>query len=98
MYYYRILLFSFFTLLALSFKLNHNAEPGSSGKVQYTAYYFHPTPRCQSCLNLESFTKELIETKFSKTPVVFKSINIDEEENEHYKQDFGLEFSSLISC
>ena len=70
--------------------------PAEESKVSYAAFYFHPTARCESCLNLEAFAKELIESKFSKTGFVFKSIDIDEEENEHYKKDFGLTFSSLV--
>ncbi len=30
-------------------------------KAKYTAYYFHPTARCESCINLENFTKELLD-------------------------------------
>ncbi len=97
MYNYRILLLLLFvTLLTLSCKQNYDAAPDSSGKTNYTAYYFHPAARCENCLNLESFAKELIETKFGDKPIAFKPINIDEEENKHYKNDYELMFSSLV--
>jgi len=68
----------------------------SNDNTKYIAYYFHPTARCQSCLNLESFMKELIETEYIEDGFQFKEVNIDEEENEHYKKDFDLIFSSVI--
>jgi len=68
----------------------------SKNNTKYVAYYFHPTARCKSCLNLESFMKELIDTKYTRDGFQFKEVNIDEKENEHYKKDFDLKFSSVI--
>ena len=72
------------------------AKTDNNSGVKYVAYYFHPTARCEACLNLEAFTKELLETKFSKDGFVYKSLNIEEKENEHYRKDFELLFSSVI--
>ena len=68
----------------------------SNNNTKYIAYYFHPTARCQSCLNLESFMKELIENKYTEDGFQFNEVNIDEQENEHYKKEFDLQFSSVI--
>jgi hypothetical protein len=68
----------------------------SKNNINYVAYYFHPTARCQSCLNLEFFMKELIDTKYTSDGFQFKAVNIEEEENEHYKKDFDLQFSTVI--
>jgi hypothetical protein len=65
--------------------------------ITYKVYYFHPTARCESCINIENFTKELVTTKYT-TPVAMKyeALNIEEPQNEHYKKDFGLKFSSVV--
>ena len=85
-----------FSLILLSCEQNKGEIPRTEEKANYVAYYFHPTGRCQSCLNLESYTKELIETIYSNKTFIFKSINIDEEENKHFKKDYDLIFSSVI--
>ncbi len=73
-----------------------NCNYSSDKNIKYIAYYFHRTGRCTACLNLEAFTKELIENKFSKKNFSFISINVDEEENEHFIKDYNLEFSSVV--
>jgi len=67
-------------------------------EITYSVFYFHPTARCESCINIENFTKELIETKYSSLPVILKyvSLNIEEPENEHFRKDYSLKFSSII--
>ena len=69
-------------------------------KVKFIAYYFHPTARCPSCINIENFTKEVIETLFSKENkkglISFKQLNIEDSLNEHYIEDYRLESSSVI--
>lgn len=68
--------------------------------IKIIAYYFHPTARCPSCINIENFTKEVIETEFSKENnkrlISFKQLNIDDSVNEHYIEDYKLENSSVI--
>lgn len=65
--------------------------------ITYTVYYFHPTARCESCINIENFTKELITTKYT-TPLSMKyvALNIEDTENEHFRKDFNLKFSSVV--
>jgi hypothetical protein len=69
-------------------------------KVQLIAYYFHPTARCQTCLNIENFTKEVIETRFEKEVkggmITFRALNIEDSVNEHYIEFYNLQFSSVI--
>ena len=82
--------------LILFLLLSLSAFVCSDNNTKYIAYYFHPAARCQSCLNLESFMKELIDTKYTSDGFHFEEVNIDEKENEHYKNDFDLQFSSVI--
>ncbi|MCX6163592.1 MAG: nitrophenyl compound nitroreductase subunit ArsF family protein [Ignavibacteriae bacterium] len=63
---------------------------------KYVAYYFHPTARCESCINMENYLKEIIENKYEKDGFQFKEVNVDLSENEHFKKDFELKFSSVI--
>ncbi|MCX6163581.1 MAG: nitrophenyl compound nitroreductase subunit ArsF family protein, partial [Ignavibacteriae bacterium] len=65
--------------------------------VTYTMYYFHPTTRCESCINIENFTKELIENKYTKNPEIkFIALNIEDSQNEHFRKDYDLKFSSVV--
>jgi hypothetical protein len=69
-------------------------------KVQLIAYYFHPTARCPTCINIENYTKELIQTRFEKENneglITFRELNIEDSLNEHYIDDYNLQFSSVI--
>jgi hypothetical protein len=69
-------------------------------KIKIIAYYFHPTARCPSCINIENFTKEVVETLFSKESkaglISFKQLNIEDSLNEHYIEDYKLDVSSVI--
>lgn len=65
--------------------------------INYSVYYFHPTARCESCINIENFTKEFVETKLSEPHRInFIPLNIDEPQNEHFMNDFNLKFSSVV--
>ena len=84
----------FISLSACSKKENINRDNTEGDK--YIAYYFHPTARCESCINLENYIKEIIDTKYKGKGFVFKPVNIEEKENEHFKKDYNLKFSSII--
>lgn len=94
---YKLLIIIFAGIALLSCKKNLNNNFIGSNDITYKVYYFHPTARCESCINIENFTKELITTKYT-TPVSMKyeALNIEEPQNEHYKNDFGLKFSSVV--
>lgn len=93
MKYFVLILFS---LLILSCSKNDNSSLAEKGN-KYLVYYFHPTARCESCINIENFTKELIETKYSRNPSIeYKPLNIEDKENEHFKKEFNLKFSSVV--
>jgi hypothetical protein len=66
------------------------------------AYYFHTTYRCASCKKIEAYSKEAIETGFAEElksgALKFESINIEEEGNEHFIEDYQLYTKSLIIC
>jgi hypothetical protein len=74
------------------------SKPKNVSKV--IVYYFHPTARCVTCINIENYAKEVFDTEFKKEKknlqMIWKSLNIEDSVNEHYIDDFKLQFSSLI--
>jgi len=84
-------------MLTLTFASCKKENVLGTNDITYTVYYFHPTARCESCINIENFTKELITTKYT-TPLAMKyvALNIEDAENEHFKKDFNLKFSSVV--
>jgi PBP1b-binding outer membrane lipoprotein LpoB len=90
----KILLIFIIALLIISCK---KEEVKDAEKISYTMYYFHPTARCESCINIENFTKELIETNYNKEPKIkFVALNIEDTQNEHFRKDYNLKFSSVV--
>jgi hypothetical protein len=49
---------------------------------------------------MENFTKEVIETQFTKEHekglIQFQELNIEDSVNEHYINDYNLEYSTVI--
>ncbi len=87
----------FIIIAGLLFTSCNKEKVFGTNDITYTVYYFHPTARCESCINIENFTKELVTTKYS-TPIAMKylALNIEDSENEHFKKDFNLKFSSVV--
>jgi hypothetical protein len=86
-----------FFILALFLISCKSEEKKTESGISYTMYYFHPTVRCESCINIENFTKELIESKYNKNPEIkFIALNIEDTQNEHFRKDYDLKFSSVV--
>lgn len=64
------------------------------------AYYFHGYKRCQTCLaiesNIDSVIKERFEERIKDRTLEWKSINVQEQQNNHYINDFSIRYSTLI--
>ncbi len=73
-------------------------ETAPSGKV--IAYYFHGTFRCQTCTNMEKYSREAIEANFKDAlasgKLEFKAVNVEDRGNEHFVNDYQLYTKSLI--
>ena len=56
--------------------------------------------RCNECINIEDFTKEIVEKEFSKekksVKMIFRPLNIEDSVNDHYIDDFKLDVSTVI--
>ena len=69
-----------------------------SNESEFVTYYFHPSARCETCLNIEAYSKNAVETwsTDNKRELAWKALNIDDPYNEHFRNDFNLQFSSLV--
>ena len=67
---------------------------------KFVAYYFHGDFRCDNCKKIEQYSREAIEKYFAdqlKTgELVFKVINMDRPENQHFINDYQLYTRSLV--
>jgi len=74
-------------------------EPELEG-TKVIAYYFHTTSRCHSCYTIEKYTKEALESNFEDELVsgklVFKPVNMEVKENEHFLGDYQLYTKSVV--
>jgi hypothetical protein len=70
----------------------------ASPKVVVT--YFMSTYRCHSCHYIENMTRETLLIKFrdemGDSSIVFKVLNIDDEENSHFITKYELETKSVV--
>jgi hypothetical protein len=64
------------------------------------AYYFHGRVRCASCVKIGNLSGKAIRDRFPeelrKGLLAFREVNIDEPENRHFIDDFGLSSQSLV--
>ncbi len=71
---------------------------GSDAKI--LVYYFHGKARCVTCMKIEELTAEAVKDTFgadhAQNRVVYKSVNVDEAENEHFIADFQLMVKSVV--
>jgi len=72
----------------------------SSQGNRVLAYYFHGDFRCVSCHKIETYTKEALDKYFSKElssgKLVFKTINVDRKENQHFIKDYQLYTKAVV--
>jgi hypothetical protein len=64
------------------------------------AYYFHTNQRCSNCRKIEAYSHEAIEKAFAKElkdgRLVWRLVNIQEKDNEHFVKDYELYTKSLV--
>ncbi len=86
-------------LLSLGLALAPESRSEDGPPAQVCVLYFHRTIRCPSCLDMESFAAAAI-SRFAAEQeagrLAWRAVNIDEPDNQHYQQDYALEFNSLV--
>ena len=62
--------------------------------------YFLTNVRCPTCLKIEAYTKEAVETGFADAVaegrIVWRVINTDEPANKHFLDDYQLAFKAVV--
>lgn len=80
----------------------NSAQAGEKAQsLSYIVYYFHGNRRCATCKKIESQAKAVVESTFTakikKGELTFTSVNIDEEQNKHFINDFNLVSSGVVA-
>lgn len=74
------------------------AADSRSAKVM--AYYFHGSLRCYTCTNMEKYSRVALDTNFKDAlasgKLEFKAVNIEDQGNEHFVDDYKLYTKALI--
>jgi hypothetical protein len=72
----------------------------TSQEAKVIVYYFHGMARCTTCKTIEKYSREAVEhyfqTELKNGKLVFRTINVEEEGNHHYIQDYQLFSKSLV--
>ncbi len=89
-----ILFFAGFLMASWIIAMN----PVPKGTVE--VYYFHFTRRCTTCLNVEKYSKEAVETLYpeqvKKGQIKFQSVNLEEKEGEAIGARYKIEGQTLL--
>ena len=76
------------------------SDAGPRNEAELIAYYFHGTRRCTTCMSIEAYTKEALESGFTEDlesgRLEFQIVNIDEPANEHFVHDFALDARAIV--
>ncbi|HUU45200.1 MAG TPA: nitrophenyl compound nitroreductase subunit ArsF family protein [Acidobacteriota bacterium] len=104
----RLLLLAFVLLGVVWMVVKETAtDPGATGTAEpqsqareVVAYYFHRTARCVTCLKIENQSRTEIERSFAaelnQGGLIFRSVNVEEPGNEHFKQEYQLVSQALV--
>jgi hypothetical protein len=74
------------------------AQPGPVRKV--VASYFHGNVRCVTCRKIEAYAQEAVQDAFERQiaagTVEFRAVNVEEDANRHFIQDYQLVSKTLV--
>ena len=69
-------------------------------ETKIVAYYFHGNARCKTCLTIEMYALEALETGFPEAikegRLEFLPVNLEVAENEHFIDDFQLAARTVV--
>ena len=76
-----------------------SGKPAAEGKTAMV-YYFYTNTRCSSCQTIEAYTREAVTTKlaagYKGWKIEFKGVNVDDDANKHFVQDYWLNSKSVV--
>ena len=104
-----LLLFALISIGVMVYRENKASVPAPADAAEITVpikkgtlvvYYFHGERRCMTCNKIEDLTQKALEAKFAPElkngSILFKSVNLDEPQNEHFVQDFNLDSKIVV--
>jgi hypothetical protein len=63
-------------------------------------YYFHGNMRCRNCMAFEQYTRDAMDEFFAEKmregKLIYKVMNVDDNENEHFISDYSLTTKSVV--
>lgn len=72
----------------------------TAGAKTAVVYYFYTNARCSSCKTLEAYTREAVASRlaagYKDWKVEFRGVNIEEEANQRFVQDYQLESKAVV--
>src|SRR4030042_4864818 len=76
----------------------HKSSSGINSKV--IAYYFHPTVRCPTCLDIEASARFIIEKDFAAQiddgKLIWMPFNLDDPGGRELEKEFDISVSTLV--
>jgi hypothetical protein len=73
---------------------------GDDRPDKVVVYYFYATARCDSCMKIEAYTKEAIESGFPEAlkdgRLEWRPVNVDQPANRHYIDDYELYLRTVV--
>ena len=80
-----------------------NDVPAASEDTQgdkVLVYYFHGNTRCPTCRRIETFARDAVNTAFASQltsgSIEWHAVNLDEEANKHFVDDYQLTTRSVV--
>jgi hypothetical protein len=81
-------------------KATDSVRTPAAAEHRVIAYYFHGNARCPSCLKIEAYTKEAIDSAFGEALksglLEWRVVNTDSSQNEHFLTDYQLFTKSVV--
>lgn len=73
---------------------------GEADLSRIAVYYFHGRQRCRTCRLIEAYTRQTLDESYpdllSAERVVWRIVNYDEPEHQHFISDYGLSSSGVV--
>ena len=64
------------------------------------AYYFHRTQRCRTCLTMEAYARDALQSDLpdglESGELEWYAVNVEEPQNEHFVEEYALTASALV--
>ncbi|RME23257.1 MAG: hypothetical protein D6800_10080 [Candidatus Zixiibacteriota bacterium] len=77
-----------------------SADSAAIADTKIVAYYFHATQRCVTCRRIEAYSQEALQEAFgpllADSVLLWKPLNVQKPENQHFIKDYGLYSQALI--